>query len=838
MVYEMGPMPGQGDMPVWTDPFRGGPAGFQNVVVPCAAVTDGGIIALTPPPNVQWFYRNFVRPQQVLGFIADATPTGDISISISGIGTFPVYSGLEPSNGVIVAGDYCQAAFDPALGADGGFQLINWTRSTSGFVASIQPGQGIAIDDTDPTAPIISVDAVAAEIPFTPTSTILATNTQSAIAEVDSRVLQFSSRAAAMAYRPTVAPPFIATAGYSTAGDGGAALYYQVVSQPANAGKLSITLQNNTVVWYALDPTEINAKQFGAVEKGVDTSAAIQAFFDFATTVKCGKATLAGDFNVSSGIVLNGASAFTTNFEFAATLRALGAIDTMVRFNNGNSFLFTGRFAVVGFPRSAWASRTCRIGFYVFNCGRALFGRLFAQYFTEWGVFTYGQAGSGSSNNGAKFEGITGRDCGSFSLEGLPANYSNPINSGGAGSGTQFTTITVDVLPPNTTEARAMLFATIGGVLYYIAAAGINDGAKTIQIFPWIDSTSPTSGTLQYIFGGAMASLGNDNGILDIGQVDALLCGMGFWDGALYGATARMVVAQTCGIGYILGTNLGSAHESSLVSGMYCEANAFDVIVVQSATVNATIICTYETAFAKMQNMASRIGGNVLQFAGFGRIGLTIIKDKVYSGDKAGANLRDNTNAPSIAALGADIYLRNTWTVNLTYSSDVNRLYGWDAIPLIIYGTGAFNNPTGAITFNPPVGWTVNGGASAVFTGFYGPANFAVKFITATLDVKVVLVTGREHPEAVTPIATDADATLTPWSTTPTVLHTGVLTADRVLTLATTNAVTGKTKYRITRTGSGAFNLSVGGLKNLVQNTWCDVIWNGSAFVLTGYGAL
>ncbi len=64
-----------------------------------------------------------------------------------------------------------------------------------------------------------------------------------------------------------------------------------------------------------------------------------------------------------------------------------------------------------------------------------------------------------------------------------------------------------------------------------------------------------------------------------------------------------------------------------------------------------------------------------------------------------------------------------------------------------------------------------------------------------------------------------------------------MLTADRTLTLATANAYPGA-HFRVTRTGSGAFVLSVGGLKNLVQNSWAEVIYHGSAWYLAASGAL
>jgi hypothetical protein len=85
----------------------------------------------------------------------------------------------------------------------------------------------------------------------------------------------------------------------------------------------------------------------------------------------------------------------------------------------------------------------------------------------------------------------------------------------------------------------------------------------------------------------------------------------------------------------------------------------------------------------------------------------------------------------------------------------------------------------------------------------------------------------------------EADFTLTPGTSAPNTKHTGTLTSDVALTLSTTGA-TRSTVWRITRTGSGAFNLNVGTgpLKALAVNTWCEVRYDGSAYYLAAYGAL
>lgn len=86
-------------------------------------------------------------------------------------------------------------------------------------------------------------------------------------------------------------------------------------------------------------------------------------------------------------------------------------------------------------------------------------------------------------------------------------------------------------------------------------------------------------------------------------------------------------------------------------------------------------------------------------------------------------------------------------------------------------------------------------------------------------------------------VTTDVDFTVTPLTSAPVQRHTGTLTADRTVTLSTVRARNGS-QFRFVRTGGGAFNLSVGGLASLATNRWCEVQYNGAAWVLTGAGSL
>jgi hypothetical protein len=100
-------------------------------------------------------------------------------------------------------------------------------------------------------------------------------------------------------------------------------------------------------------------------------------------------------------------------------------------------------------------------------------------------------------------------------------------------------------------------------------------------------------------------------------------------------------------------------------------------------------------------------------------------------------------------------------------------------------------------------------------------------------------VTGVVQANSVSADKGNAAATLTPGTSEHTNLWATELTADRAVTLATSTALNGS-KFRIVRTAAGAFNLNVGTgpLKALGIGEWCDVEYNGSAWMLTAYGAL
>jgi hypothetical protein len=100
----------------------------------------------------------------------------------------------------------------------------------------------------------------------------------------------YPSRASAMLVTVPVLLAYLTTAGYATPGDGGAALYKRVGSEPSHAGKF----QDSSGAWFELAEAKVYPEMFGAVsttgatQSGTIQSANVTAFqnaLDFAKQV-------------------------------------------------------------------------------------------------------------------------------------------------------------------------------------------------------------------------------------------------------------------------------------------------------------------------------------------------------------------------------------------------------------------------------------------------------------------------------------------------------------------------------------------------------------------------
>lgn len=150
--------------------------------------------------------------------------------------------------------------------------------------------------------------------------------------------------------------------------------------------------------------------------------------------------------------------------------------------------------------------------------------------------------------------------------------------------------------------------------------------------------------------------------------------------------------------------------------------------------------------------------------------------------------------------------------------------------------TGTIN--MGVLNINNNTNGIIAGGITnfgydyAYFDSNGSNSNFVLELSPGFMGKKVRQSTSADRGDNSITIAVGTDAVTQRFATT--------LTANRTVTFSTSNAVNGD-KFRITRTGGGAFNLGTTGTfnnKSLTQNQWADYEFSGSGWYLTGFGSL
>lgn len=493
----------------------------------------------------------------------------------------------------------------------------------------------------------------------------------------------------------------------------------------------------------------VSVQDFGAVGNGIaNDTAAVQAFFDYIAANNVGTAYCDGKFLISSGVYYgDGVSQVATlQIVGSAEFIASTAIDTLVDFRSSSFLGWSGTLRVTGTGGTTYASRTCRVGINIATSGTATSSRMtfdviLARFFYDTGVSIE------SSSTLTNLGNVKSLYCGSgrtgFSLT---ANWSNPIDSGTSNSTNQSTVINVTALPPAVLETPTIV--NISGQPYYVVSVDTTNSRLTV--FPWVDSTL-SSGSLIYMFGGGVHIKGADAGIIGANQIDSIGCGFGLWTTSLYGPIVNRLVSQNCGAGFAYGLNVSASSVGFTLNGYYAEANEFDLVKVTGAFSSGganihggVIITDYETNYAKWASCAAaRNSGNVLTGSGLSSNQVVVISaGMTHEFLTIGANGQEVASSYSLFPTNTprnNIFRRDSWTINVQApNDDLNRLFGYGFDTLTIIGiTNTNGNPTGTFTFNAPVGYTVNGGASAAFAGFTGPAVFQIYYDTSALDILI-----------------------------------------------------------------------------------------------------
>lgn len=546
----------------------------------------------------------------------------------------------------------------------------------------------------------------------------------------------------------TAAPGFIKTSGFAEAGDKGGALYKMVAAEPTHAGKFSISI-GGAPVWYEIAEPIPNPRMFGAKDDGVtDTTTELQSFFDYVTELDVGTASLDGAYRVNGGLTLGPATGTiaTRNFVGDFRLQAAAANPVVLTIQNFSNLVWEGRIEVIGTGSADYASQTCEVGVKLTGQGsRSRFGGFVINNFKFAGIHT---VTAGGNTNMTQLGQCRINNIGSGNWDfAETANWSNQVNAGGANSTSQTSTIDVDDNLPlfvedHATVDDAPLMVRINAENYYITAVDRVGG--TITVHPWIDADLLGSGTLEYVFGAAVFMSGANTNVYGVDLLDAFRCSIGLAAGALFAPTVGRLVTQRNGVAWAIGRNRSSSALGGSIQSGYFEDNRIDVayIAPPSSSNHSVLISDYALDFGECFTITNpRDSSNVRQPSSTNFNNMVVIEDgEIYQREKVGSNDTGSSLSLEISAAASQrrfVYKRDSWTINLTAAdnaTDINRLFGYDTLELTLFGTGANKQPTGTITFNPPVGFTVNGTTSAFFTGLTTPAHFIIYWDIANSD--------------------------------------------------------------------------------------------------------
>jgi len=552
---------------------------------------------------------------------------------------------------------------------------------------------------------------------------------------------------------------------------GGGVFFWDSTSVLADNGVTVFAVSGVTTGrWIRSNDMHITPYHAGAVD-GVDSSNALDRFASFVNS-DAGKTRIrvVGDFRISRPWPFN----FTgqESIDWDLKLTAAGAMRYMIALK-GTGTEHKGTITVVGTGAvGTYTSMTVEYGVVLNGVQSSKLPSIRAFQFKYFGVVQDENGLIGfpvtapayHNNTNFEFGGvISARDCGcsqATSWSNLPTAYtfSNPVHTGTTGTAAQRTTVTVSDLPYDANLVSNPVYAIINDIVYKVESTDYAN--KTVALFPWMETSEPTSGSIKFVFGGALFNQGSNSGPTKVGLVDAIRCGSGIHDGALYGVNAFSVTTQFCGFGAIVGNSgMSIGPQSSCYLGFYTESVYRNVVFIGSGS--AEVLNRYG-AFAGVPFLncerlsANNRNGDFGAFAdvdGWKRFYMPHSTDNMLQGAYFKGKRRNQDNAASAMSMSPAnivprLYKKNSWTINLVEDDLANRTKGLDDGMIGFIGTGTNGAPTGTFTFNPPSGWTVNGGSSAAFSSFSGPAVFTCYWEIATKNILVQPLTQKTTLQA------------------------------------------------------------------------------------------
>lgn len=308
----------------------------------------------------------------------------------------------------------------------------------------------------------------------------------------------------------------------------------------------------------------------------------------------------------------------------------------------------------------------------------------------------------------------------------------------------QYTLFNVSQLPPQIVTDRGLVsFVQVGNDEYPVAEIIRTPGAFQVRVWGWVPTSVAASGTLRFIFGGGLHSVGGDAGV-QIGSMAITACAIGNHNGALYPGHFDLTLQDNY-IGQVVGTGPVNASVGGSLRG-YFEGNTADLwyLVSDSRDYSYRLLTDQALALIRVKFHSSKRTPDSARYRTKPKgLNLSIRGSDhgyVQEPDSEGqfnSHLCTFQTEPRVTALRASangtewipanqcqIRLEN-WdesTHGGTTPADFTRLFGYRSQYYLCTGHGA-NRAPGSIHIDRGTNNTINGAASHLtITDLTGPA--------------------------------------------------------------------------------------------------------------------
>lgn len=494
-----------------------------------------------------------------------------------------------------------------------------------------------------------------------------------------------------------------------------------------------------------------------------DDSVALQAWADAVSTPTSAGATFeaTGFFGTSQPITIGPVAPYAPAHALGGNLQlvSLAPMAKLLTFRHVDCWSWNGSIQLIcGDSQVTWASRNVQTAL-------AFEGR-YTRFTVTGSVQCYGfkfagvtiitnddpavtnelpELGEWLSING----GLFGWDVGSAPVPGLAgmaltAAYSNRVNSDTAGSLQQRTTMNVNPLPPafiedygrvseypNGKPADQVVAVKIGTRPYRVTK--IDRTAGTIEVYPWVETAAPASGTLEYIFGGLFMEGGHDGSLANIPQLASTRC-VGWNCMSIYPSNIGWMTSQHDGCAMLFGAP-STPQIGGRLGGFYSEFghSTYEMVMFNGDSNHLSIGNIAMADLSKWRTPFAWDGVHDIAEPGLMHCSL---ENRQWEKNPNGKAIYPNAYEAEVIAIQANrptaVFdpVDRLWVRLAPYDVGQDRMFGVRSRRVIISGSGSNGQPTGTITVEPDPqsnsNKTVNGAPSITYSGLKTPLHLLI----------------------------------------------------------------------------------------------------------------